>query len=170
MPPFGQPARMPPLHQLRGIRCKMISPVRHCVDQPHIPAVPDRRNVAFLNFPRFPWLVELLYSCLPRHFAGIFMAASTSSHVPPCRIRRYRLRNRQQHQNNISVTWQAGKYAHSWRVSLSFALSGMAFPFCQTISFLRYHPLFLSANASIHGMPIKSLCLHPSTFRTMETF
>ncbi len=61
-----------PLHQLRGIRCKMISPVRHCVDR------------------------------------------------------------------------------------LSFALSGMAFAFCQTISFLRYHPLFLvSFGYIIHitGLP-----------------
>ena len=45
-----------------GIRCKMISPVRHCVDQPHIPAVPDRRNVAFLNFPAFRGLLSF---CIP---------------------------------------------------------------------------------------------------------
>lgn len=34
-----------PLRQLRGISRKMLPLIRHCVDQPHIPAVPDRGNV-----------------------------------------------------------------------------------------------------------------------------
>ena len=48
-------------------------------------------------------------------------------------------------------------------------LSGMGFAFIQMMSERRYQPSERSANASIHGMPIMSFALQPSTLPLRAT-
>ena len=46
-------------------------------------------------------------------------------------------------------------------VHLSVTDSGIGFGLCQIISWRKYQPSARNAKANIHGIPIKSFCLHP---------
>ena len=48
-------------------------------------------------------------------------------------------------------------------VHLSLTDSGIGFGLCHIISCLRYHPSARNANASIHGIPIRSFSFNPSS-------